>query len=35
MMQKSQVLHQDWNGGKLGIGVIQKSDALPIVNDRA
>ena len=33
-MQKSQVLHYARNGGNLGILVMQKSDALPIVDVR-
>ena len=34
-MQNSQVLHHAWNGGKLGIAVMQKSDALPSAYVRA
>lgn len=30
VMQKSRVLHQVRNGGKLGIALMRKSDALPI-----
>ncbi|MDY7526263.1 hypothetical protein [Sphingomonas sp. 10B4] len=32
LMQKSQVLHHAWNGGKLGLAVMQKSDAPPIAD---
>ena len=34
-MRKSQILHHARNGGKLGIAVMQKFDALPIANVRA
>jgi len=34
-MRKSQVGHQAWNVGKVGIAVMQKFDALPIMDVRA